>query len=247
MPTFGDPSWEPSCEYTIVTVSSVALHVAVTLPVVPVSPTGVSRLVARHGAATVPEPCTVEPLVWLLGAGRTESLSCQWLTQSFLTLSREESMSRSVNDRFLTGWENVMVSVWVVSSLLFSECSNNRLVAPPIGPVERTPLFAAPVSPVAVTVAVSPATVVTRTLPSRFPLDWLVQASLPVCTVQPEVAALAGAATARATTGTLQAAPRVTARRPTMRGWSWSWACGMCPPGHEKAVSPEKTGGPPAQ
>src|SRR3954451_6133297 len=111
-------------------------------------------------------------------------------------------------------------------------------VCPPVVVVVTSPLPSAPVSPVVVIVMVTPVPPSgTSTLPVCAPTGTWSQSSLPVWQA-PEVLAEAGAAIATATTGTLQAAPRVTARRPIRRAWSWSWTCGViCPPGHQKMRS----------
>src|SRR4051794_22912402 len=122
-------------------------------------------------------------------------------------------------------------------------------VCPPVVVVVTSPLPSAPVSPVVVIVMVTPVPPSgTSTLPVCAPTGTWSQSSLPVWQA-PEVLAEAGAAIATATTGTLQAAPRVTARRPIRRAWSWSWTCGViCPPRtSDERSPPQRTAGPPAQ
>src|SRR5689334_5157754 len=98
---------------------------------------------------------------------------------------------------------------------------------PPVVVLVTWPLPAAVVSPLSETVTVTPVppAVASATPVCLLPLAYTSQLSEPVVILHPE-AAMAGAATASDTTGMLQAAPRVTARRPTCLGArgrrSWS-------------------------
>src|SRR3954466_3658444 len=104
---------------------------------------------------------------------------------------------------------------------------------PPVTVLVTSPLWLAFVSPDSEIVTVTP---VPPVVASACPV-WLLssgktsQLSRPVVILQPE-AAIAGAATASETTGMLQAAPRVTARRPTCLGslGRWSKRLVMIPP-----------------